>query len=603
MNEQQPYEKHLGDKLKQLTQSGDANRHWPKMKSLLDRELPEGGRGNGRPGRWWMYGIIAGILLTGAWFGTAFFSDKKKDQVLSGTTATANQSNETTASSAVSLPSSPGDKTSSSAPVNNEADIIKKSADKKELSAAENINLSKENKNNTASTKEIIKEEEPGDHAVAINKENKIDEKNTTPAGTASIIIEKRNTVVLATEESNKKSGKVKANNSDIASANNITIGENKSRIGNKPANASGETILRRKILKNTKGKKDKNNSVQQVVYNPSSSKKISRSEAKKLNSPAENSSAEENADVNTRSTLVQQNIINTGTGKIGPAFIFTDSLLSDYTAQLQMVPVVSRVRSRFKTNSDRVKGLKNRVVGTGDNKNFAIGISLPLAFPLSDQKVVAYNFNGGNNTSVDYLPMPHVQYHINQKSYVQAEIQMVSPQYIQPVLLYQSKYEASANTTNYRFITNSVYARKLYYFNLPLAVHYSPFKNFYLGSGIQFSSLLSGIAMYDKRGYNSLGPASGDTLITQSFSKFKNDSISGKLNGNEFRLMMDANYYWHRFTVGLRYNQALSNYVSVQVNSTSPIFTDKNKSMQFYLRYNLWEDKKRKKGGLVAGR
>ncbi len=601
MNEQQPYEKHLGNKLQQLTQPGDANRHWPKMKSLLDRELPEGGGGNGRPGRWWMYGIIAGILLTGAWFGTAFFSNEKKDQVLTGTTATTNKTKETTASSAVSLPSSPEDQTGSNAPGLNEAEINKKPVDITDLPGPDNINLSKENKNNTT-TKEIIEEKKPIDHTIGINKENIIDEKNTIPAGTASVITEKRNTGVVATEESNNKSGKVDANNSGSVSGNNIVIGKKKSSILNKLAHASVETIRGRRPVSKTPGKADKNNSAQQVVYSPSSSK-INRPEGKNANSPLENSSAEGNTDVNIRSTRVQQNIINTGSGKIGPAFIFTDSILSDYAAQLQVVPVVTRARSRFKTNSDRVKGLKNRVVGTGDNKNFVLGLSLPLAFPLSDQKVVAYNFNGGNNTSVDYLPMPHVQYHINQKSYVQAEVQVVSPQYIQPVLLYQSKYEASANTTNYRFITNSVYARKLYYFNLPLAVHYSPFKNFYLGSGIQFSSLLSGIAMYDKRGYNSLGPASGDTLITQSFSKFKNDSISGKLNGNEFRLMMDANYYWHRFTVGLRYNQALSNYVSVQVNSTSPIFTDKNKSMQFYLRYNLWEDRKRKKGGLVAGR
>ena len=603
MNEQQPYEKHLGDKLQELTRPGDANRHWPKMKSLLDREMPEGGGGNGRPGRWWMYGIIAGILLTGAWFGPAFFSDKKKDQVLTNATATDNKSKETTASAAVSLPSSPGEKTGSNVRSNNEAEINKKSVDITDLPGTDNINLSKENKNNTLTTKEIIEEKKPVDHTIAINKENKIDEKNTTSAGTASIITEKRNKDLVATEESNNKIDKVIANNSETVSDNNITIGKNKNSILNKPVYASGETIRFRRTIRKTLEKEDKRNSEKQVVYNPSSTKKISRSEAKKTNSPIEDFSSEGNADVNTRATLVKQNILNTGTGKIGPAFTFTDSILSDYTAQLQMVPVVTRARSRFKTNTDRVKGLKTRVVGTGDNKNFAIGLSLPLAFPLSDQKVVAYNFNGGNNTSVDYLPMPHVQYHINQKSYVQAEVQVISPQYIQPVLLYQNKYEASANTTNYRFITNSVYARKLYYFNLPLVVHYSPFKNFYLGSGIQFSSLLSGIAMYDKRGYNSLGPASGDTLITQTFSKFKNDSISGKLNGNEFRLMMDANYYWHRFTVGLRYNQALSNYVSVQINSTSPIFTDKNKSMQFYLRYNLWEDKKRKKTGLVAGK
>jgi hypothetical protein len=58
---------------------------------------------------------------------------------------------------------------------------------------------------------------------------------------------------------------------------------------------------------------------------------------------------------------------------------------------------------------------------------------------------------------------------------------------------------------------------------------------------------------------------------------------------------MLDANYYWKQFTVGLRYNQALSDYVSFRLNNISPLFQDKNKSLQFYLRYNLWEDYKRR--------
>jgi hypothetical protein len=48
MNAQQPYEKHLADKLQKLKPSGDANSNWPQMKALLDREMPGGGNGGNK---------------------------------------------------------------------------------------------------------------------------------------------------------------------------------------------------------------------------------------------------------------------------------------------------------------------------------------------------------------------------------------------------------------------------------------------------------------------------------------------------------------------------------------------------------------------------
>ena len=113
-------------------------------------------------------------------------------------------------------------------------------------------------------------------------------------------------------------------------------------------------------------------------------------------------------------------------------------------------------------------------------------------------------------------------------------------------------------------------------------------------GTGLQFSSLVSGVALREETS-STIGSASS-TLISQQYSKFKNDTLANRIDNSEFRLMLDANYYWKQFTVGLRYNQALSNYVNFRLNTVSPLFTDKNKSLQFYLRYNLWEDYKKKK-------
>jgi hypothetical protein len=263
------------------------------------------------------------------------------------------------------------------------------------------------------------------------------------------------------------------------------------------------------------------------------------------------------------------------------------DSVNNDHIAQVQYTPVS---RKYYRRNKKYGVPANVREPYTTVGRNFAIGLSLPLGFPLGDQKMLGYNANGGPNTATDYIPAPHVQYHFNGRLYIQSEVQVMNPQFIRPVLLYQNYYANSTSTT-----TNSIYARKLYYFNLPVSVHYSPFMHFYMGTGLQFSSLLSGIALHEQI---RTGMVSSNELYHTSYAKFSNDSISSKLNGNEMRLMLDANYYWHKFTVGLRYNQALSNYVSARAAPSGPYTFDKNKSLQFYMRYNLWEDKKRKNTG-----
>lgn len=241
---------------------------------------------------------------------------------------------------------------------------------------------------------------------------------------------------------------------------------------------------------------------------------------------------------------------------------------------------------------SGKTKSAKVSAIESVQNRVLAVGFSLPLGFPLGDQKPGAYNINAKPNTVTDFLPVPHLQYHLNNKVYLQTELQLLNPQFIRPVLLYERKTDVpSANTIYY----NSIYAKKLYYFNIPVGIHYSPFPHFYLGTGLQFSSFISGVALHEQTSFV-IGTGTR-TLLGQQYEKFKNDSISDRIDNSEFRLMLDANYYWKQFTVGLRYNQALSNYVSFRLNNISPLLQDKNKSLQFYLRYNLWEDYKRKKG------
>jgi hypothetical protein len=550
MNEQQPYEKHLADKLQQLRPPDDAGRQWPHMKALLDRDLPE--RGGAR--RWWMYGIIAGVLIIGAWIGTALLPGNNSDVVTvappsqqSGGAANNNSVNETqqaTPQQAVS---------NTVADVDNPAASANPETTEKTGSTVAATN----NNNNTPS------------------KQNTNDIDNTTTNSTTQPVD------VLTPVSANGSSTADKNITTRTTALNAKAIPAAKGVVSKDKSNRAPSSVTPaardRDIAASGVGRKSQNQSAG----------KIDRKKTSIKNSAPNDENADAIAGESDLESTVVKPDADINRAPASTSLLAPSPMSASYASSDAMIPAA---RSRFKENTDRVKKLKNRIVGTGENKNMVFGLSLPLAFPLSDQKVVAYNFSGGNNTALDYLPAPHFQYHFNQKSFLQAELQVVSPQFIQPVLVAQSKYELPS-TNNYRYVTNSVFARKLYYFNLPIGLHYSPFKNFYLGSGIQFSSLLSGIALHESRGYNSLNR---DSLISQNYAKFKSDTISSRLNGNEFRVMLDANYYWRRFTVGLRYNQALSNYINIQVTPSSSYFTDKNKSMQFYLRYNLWENKKK---------
>jgi hypothetical protein len=235
--------------------------------------------------------------------------------------------------------------------------------------------------------------------------------------------------------------------------------------------------------------------------------------------------------------------------------------------------------------NAAKKKLLKSREAGV-----FAVGFSLPLAFPLGDQRAMGYNQWAGHNTVSDYLPSPHLQYHLSNKTFLQTEAQFTSPQFVRSTLLFETKGPVVAGG----YTTNSVYAKKLYYFNVPVSIHHSPFPGFYMGTGIQFSSMLSGVALTEEKKWTSGG---NGTLIRESYTRFRNDTLSSRINGSEFRVLLDANYFFDRFTVGLRYNQALSNYISFQLSPAVPYTFDKNRALQFYLRYNLWEEKKRAAG------
>lgn len=538
MKDKKEYEKHLAEQLNRLPAPGSAEEHWPAMKALLDRDMPEGGAAGRwkRPGNWGLMALVIGILFTAFWYFTPSATEKQKG--IASPVSSVQESKamrESQTSNTTVIPAKQESLTNRTEdPLSDDKNANLQPA----ASASEETEVPND-KAGTALTKAVAKAEKETENTGTENTESLPDTKKAS----ASVPTKERTTRSSARTNRNRKN----AITATALSAPAKKIRKDRSRGFTEPKSES------------TPSNSDFS------LPDPSSGRTAKASlPAKPVRIPfaIEGVKAE-------------------------------DSIHNNYAYALMPEPAPAPPRSRFPKETDRTRALKNRIVGTGDNKNFVLGLTLPLALPINDQKTVAYNFNGGLNKITDYIPVPHVQYHFNERAFLQTELHFFAPQYIKSALVFQETKPMSGG--NFPYKTTSIYTEKLYYFSVPVSAYYSPFRNFYLGTGVQFSSLLSGIARYEEKGTNAMGPAAGGQVLSNSYKKFRNDNVSALLNGNEFRVLLDANYYYKKFTLGMRYNQALGNYVGLQVNAFTPYYSDRNKSLQFYLRYNLWENLKKK--------
>jgi hypothetical protein len=226
----------------------------------------------------------------------------------------------------------------------------------------------------------------------------------------------------------------------------------------------------------------------------------------------------------------------------------------------------------------------------------FMAGIGLNQFFTVGGQQASSWNSGGITGTLSDYIPVPMLRYYFNSRLYVQLEAQINTPQYTKKnLVINETGFDSTGPTTSTQ---SSVSINKLFYFNVPLSVHYTVFGHLDLGTGLQFSRLTNGIGVFNDDVYltNANGP-SRTTVTAQAQTQtksFKGDSTYREIRTDEFRFLLDGSYTWQRFILGLRYNQALSRFIDVRL-STGQITQARNSSLQLYLRYILWDGRKKK--------
>ena len=228
--------------------------------------------------------------------------------------------------------------------------------------------------------------------------------------------------------------------------------------------------------------------------------------------------------------------------------------------------------------NSNSSDSAAKKKVQDKHKKWWALGTGINQSFPIGGGKV--------HINADDYIPVLQLQYHFNQKWYVQTEAAVHSPQYTPPLLLQQG--HDTLGTVN-----NSITLEKLYYLQVPLGVYYSPFRNCYTGAGIRYGILTNATALYLHR-FTLSGTPDSTRSVTQSLKK-NTDSLYHAIKATDLQWFADINYQVGHFLLGMRYNRSIGNFINLRV---SPIQTTTaaNQSLQLYLRYSIWRQRSKKK-------
>ncbi|HTI89579.1 MAG TPA: hypothetical protein VL727_03270 [Puia sp.] len=216
-------------------------------------------------------------------------------------------------------------------------------------------------------------------------------------------------------------------------------------------------------------------------------------------------------------------------------------------------------------------------------------GIGLNQFFTVGGQQASQYNSGGISGTLGDYIPVPVIQYHFNRKFYLQLEAQFNSPQYTKKDLVISRPPLDSLSPVQKR--QSTVFIKKLFYFNLPLSIHYNVYRGLNLGAGLQFSRLSNGFGLYQDQYLNS--STGGIDTTTAVAKSVKGDSLYKRIKTDELRFLFDASYTWKHFIFGIRYNQALSKFINVQI-TPGEVTQGRNSSLQLYMRYILWDNRKK---------
>lgn len=576
MNLKHPFDNAIAGKLKQLTPP-DMEQSWQEMRRLLDEEDGRGAGGKRPPsGGWWKIGLVAVVLLCGSWW--LLHTSGNNDQQLASaktvagntetnqpvTTTTANPSNNQPIAQKSTLVSDNSNANTSNIPESTAAAANKAVVSRAPVTA--NPNAAGAVSTTTVAAVEPARTKAPATAEQLLNKPEKNAglHKSSHAANTVHAQINTQpadnDNVALQSDLFNDNSGKKKlASHIKTTSTRPNNDASTTDAIYNSAALVSTATASRQ-------WRADWSNGIMP-------------------DAPVEptdftaNVAAPGNADSWTARELFNK-----------------ETKLRVARAQRDQAAELAERKEKKKLHLDLSNLFKPFSLHASTDPWWSAGLALNSGVTVAAQNRFNYNVNAKSGVLLDYLPSPYLQFHINNYVYLQTEINFLTPQYTPQLLLYRSNAELSGQP-GYS-VEKSTYINKLYYFNWPFSLHYSPVSNLYFSAGLQFSSFQSGLATLTAKQYLTAVGADHPSSISSEILKFKDDSTAAKIKPNEWRWQVGAEYYINRFSVGMRYNQSLSKSINETVLPSLPPTVNRNQSLLFFIRYNLFDSKRKDNTG-----
>jgi hypothetical protein len=212
-------------------------------------------------------------------------------------------------------------------------------------------------------------------------------------------------------------------------------------------------------------------------------------------------------------------------------------------------------------------------------------GLGLQQQIPIAGQAITPYTYNGTKGSLPDYLPHIYVQVQKEERWFMEGDFKFGMAQAVDE-FLYSQKTTYDSATLNLTVTTVSL--MKTYYHDLSLSFNYFLVPNLSIGVGGVYSWFDAAISEQEISTSNI--PTQATHLVKQIIPmKHFTDSF---LYRNQLRILGQVGYQWKRLSFALRYTKDIQPYIKyTRPNGT--VTEQKNQSLQFLLRYRLWQTRR----------
>ena len=212
-------------------------------------------------------------------------------------------------------------------------------------------------------------------------------------------------------------------------------------------------------------------------------------------------------------------------------------------------------------------------------------GLSVQQHIPVGGKSIVGYNANGKQSFFADYLPGVYVRVEKRNKWYFQGEFNYSSPQPINE-FAYTRKTILDSGFAN--FITKSQRLKKAYYHQLPVSFNYYIQPHWSVGVGGIYNILHRAVT---EQQFTTKNISTQQEIISTLIVPIPSYTDSF-LYKSQLQWMLQTEYQWKRFSFGVRYIRDVEPYIKF-THPTGELEERKNWSLQFILRFRLWQSGK----------